>query len=154
MKVSEYRAALLAALGDLPLDLRDPTRELLRHLAKLDDSELEELSRLVLKAKPKKPSDNQIGKPSAPKRRKKAGADVSVISNYMSRLHEAYRDDGDFERVAVEIANDSGISKDDVAKLFNDFFKASKEFPPKRTKAQRVEDMRRERIARIRFDAA
>lgn len=79
---------------------------------------------------------------------------MAVIAGYMSRLRAAYRDDGAFEKVAVQIANDSDISKDDVAKLFNEFFEAQKEFPAKRTKAQRVEDLRRERIVRIRFDAA
>ena len=79
---------------------------------------------------------------------------MSVIEGYMSRLRAAYADDKAFETIAVEIANDRHLSKDDVAKLFNGFFDASKDFPPKRTKAQRVEDIRRERINRIRFDAA
>ena len=122
--------------------------------SKLDDAELEDLSRLVLKAKPRQRSSNQIVKPSVPKKTRKRGADVSVIQGYMSRLRAAYRDDSAFETLAVEIANDSDVSKDDVAKLFNEFFDANKSFAPKRTKAERVEDLRRERINRIRFDAA
>ena len=153
MKVSDYRSALTRVLGALPRDVREPTEALLRHLEKFDSSDVEDLNRLVLKAKPKKRIANQIAEPSRSKR-KKPGADVSVIQEYMSRLEKAYRDDSAFEKVAVEIANDSDLSKDDVAALFKDFFKSDKNFAAKRTKAQRVEDLRRERLNRIRFDAA
>lgn len=77
-----------------------------------------------------------------------------MIREYLDRLKAAYQSDDRFEVVAKQIEADKKITKSDVERLFNEVFKTARSFPDKRTKVQRVEDLRRERLNRIRFDAA
>lgn len=77
-----------------------------------------------------------------------------MIRDYLERLRSAYPVDASFEAVMQDIEADKTVTKGDVERIFNDVFETTRTFPDKRTKVQRIEDLRRERLKRIRFDAA
>lgn len=150
MKVSEFKLlidGLIQGSGDPDLAA---ALDAFKGRIKSDDDI--SLDRLTLKPVSRAKRDSPSGKTGGAKR--KTGASPEMIQDYFKRLEREFKNDTAFESVADELANDNAVSKHDVERLFNDVFKTSKKFPDRRTKAERIEDMRRERLVRLRFDAA
>lgn len=151
MKVSRFRELLDKTAASLDPEMAAELRAFSRALAAHDSLEVQALaSKLIPRAKKPKGTVKESG--STLKR--KRGAPEAMIREYLKQLEEAYPSDDSFESVVRQIEDDKGVTKADVQKIFNEVFKSDREFPDKRTKAQRIEDLRRERLNRIRFDAA
>lgn len=77
-----------------------------------------------------------------------------MFQNYLERLKRAFEDDANFERVVETIETDRAVTKDDVERIYNSVFGGQRKFPTKRSKTERIEEIRRERLVRIRHSAA
>jgi hypothetical protein len=149
MKASRLRELLNQLADSLDEAVAADLRTFASQLAAHDERDLQSL-KVVAKPKDKKASVNQSGTTL----KKKRGASDAMIRNYLERLRSAYQMDASFEEVIQDIEADKTVTKGDVERIYNDVFETQKAFPEKRTKVQRIEDLRRERLKRIRFDAA
>lgn len=149
MKVSKLRELLNELAASLDEEAASDLRAFAVQLAAHDEKTLEGLT-FVARPKKRKASGNQ----SSTTLRKKRGASDAMIRDYLERLRSAYPVDASFEAVMQDIEADKTVTKGDVERIFNDVFETTRTFPDKRTKVQRIEDLRRERLKRIRFDAA
>lgn len=70
---------------------------------------------------------------------------------YSRKLSDAYRHDAEFEQLIAEMRTDRSITRADVIELYHSLFNSDREFTAKTTKPKLVDEIRRERLARVRF---
>lgn len=150
MKVSEFRALLESASAGLDIAARGEILAFASLLSLHGDVDLAELG--LKKVSPSK--SKHSGKESGATLTRKRGAAPAMIREYLTRLRAALQSDDNFEAVVRDLDSDRAVTKGDVEKLYNEVFQSSRQFPDKRTKAQRLEEIRRERLSRIRVNAA
>lgn len=70
---------------------------------------------------------------------------------YSRRLADTYNHDGEFEQLVAEMRTDRSINRTDAIELYHSLFESDRDFAAKFTKPKIVDEIRRERLARVRF---
>jgi hypothetical protein len=70
---------------------------------------------------------------------------------YGRKLNEAYLKDAEFEQLISEMRTDRSITRDDAIALYRSLFESDREFATRYSKPKLVDEIRRERLARIRL---
>ena len=70
---------------------------------------------------------------------------------YKRALRDAYNSDADFEQLIAELRTDRSIDRLEAIELYHSLFESEREFAAKFTKPKVADEIRRERLARVRF---
>ena len=70
---------------------------------------------------------------------------------YVRALRDAYNNDADFEQLIAELRTDRSVDRADVVELYHSLFESERAFAAKLTKPKLADEIRRERLARVRF---
>ncbi len=146
MKPEQAAEEILELLDELEhLRGRKPSKELVAFLSSMSSVNTPE----TISKHPKQNRKAVAPKKRRPRKRKDPAAVAKTIQHLSIRLRENFSSDTQFEQ-SVQALAESGLTKANVIKVYNELFDTNKDFPKSVTKIALLKALRKDRIARIR----